>query len=222
MPDRNGHDAEHPSQHEHPAFDADWWEEHYRAGASVSTEPSPVLVDELSGLPVGTALEAGCGTGAEAVWLAHQGWEVTAVDVSATAVASAERNGRDQPPEVVDRLTWVVADVARWDPPRRYDLVVSQYVHPDVPFEEFVARLAGAVAPGGTLLLVGHDHADEHSSAHAPADAAIGPAAVTDTLDPDDWEVQVADVRDREVQRGASRLNLRDVVVRARRFGAAP
>jgi len=218
MPDAHGHHAADSSP-DHPAFDAAWWEQHYQSGDAGASAPSPVLATELSGLTPGTALEAGCGTGAEAVWLAQQGWQVTAVDVSATAVATAERLAAEYAPELADRLTWVVADVAGWDPPLRYDLVVSQYVHPGIPFADFVARLAAAAAPGGTLLLVGHDHADEHSTAHAPADGSISTAAVTDALD-DTWEIQVADVRDREVRRGSARLTLRAVVVRARKASA--
>ena len=51
---------------------------------------------ELTGLPVGTALDAGCGTGADAVWLARQGWAVTAIDISPTAVGQAERLAADR------------------------------------------------------------------------------------------------------------------------------
>ena len=66
---------------------------------------------ELSGLPVGSALEAGCGTGADAVWLAQQGWDVTAVDISPTALGLAERFAADQAPDLAARITWIEADV---------------------------------------------------------------------------------------------------------------
>src|SRR5512139_3662627 len=101
-----GHGSE---QADDPAFGSQWWERHYRgqgqgAGRGV---PSPHMMAELTGLPVGTALDAGCGTGADAVWLARQGWEVTAIDISPTAVAQAERFAADQAPDVADRITWV-------------------------------------------------------------------------------------------------------------------
>ena len=205
--------------HDH-AFGAQWWEQHYQEQGAGQGAPSPHLVAELTGLPVGTALDAGCGTGADAVWLARQGWEVTAVDVSATAVGQAERLATDHAPDAAARISWVVADLTTWQPPRHYDLVVSQYVHPDVPFGEFVACLARAVAPGGTLFVAGHDHADSHSAAHAPEKASIGPEAVISSLSGDRWEIEVAETRTRQVKHGSTEATMRDVVVRARRRAA--
>ncbi len=199
-------------------FDAQWWERHYQqAAAAPAGRPSAQLVAEVAELRPGTALEAGCGTGADAIWLATQGWAVTAVDVSPTAVGQARTLAAAQGPEVAGRIDWLVADLTGWMPPRPYDLVLSQYVHPDLPFGEFVARLSRAVAPGGTLLVVGHDQADGHSAAHAPQSAAIGADAVVGALDPDQWTVDVAETRSREVTHGSTRLTLADLVVRARR-----
>jgi SAM-dependent methyltransferase len=188
------------------AFGSQWWERHHQENASGPGQPNPQLVAELTGLPPGTALDAGCGNGADAVWLARQGWEVTAIDISPTAVARAESRQ--------ERISWVVADMTTWEPPTQYDLVISQYVHPDMPFGEFVARLAQAVAPGGTLFVVGHDHADGHSAAHAPEKASIAIDTVTGALSTGLWDVEVAEVRTRH---GSSRLTFEDVVVKARR-----
>jgi len=189
------------------AFDPQWWEHHYQDHKTGHDAPSPQLVTEVTGLPIGTALDAGCGRGADALWLARQGWRVTAVDVSPTAIGNARdlAAGHD--------ISWVVADLTRWEPPERYDLVVSQYVHPTVPFGEFVARLAESVAPGGTLLVVGHDHADEHSAAHAPARASIDLDAVTGALTTELWDVEVAETRTRQ----HARMRTEDLVVKARR-----
>jgi 2-polyprenyl-3-methyl-5-hydroxy-6-metoxy-1,4-benzoquinol methylase len=183
-------------------FDSQWWEHHYQENPSGHGLPSQQLVAELTGLAPGTALDAGCGTGADAVWLARQGWTVTAVDISPTAVARAESLAAHQ-----ERISWVVADMTVWKPPTRYDLVVSQHVHPDLPFGEFVARLAQFVAPGGTLFVVGHDHADGH-----PADASIAVDVVTGALSTELWEVEVAEVRTHQEH------VREDVVVKARRF----
>lgn len=193
-------------------FGAQWWEHHYQENASERGTPTSPLVAELAGLPVGTALDAGCGEGADAVWLARQGWDVTAVDISPTAVRRAEELAGGQ-----ERISWVVADMTVWEPPRQYDLVVSQYVHPAMPFGEFVARLARAVAPGGTLFVVGHDHADTHSAAHAPEKAWIATDAVTGSLSPELWDVHVAEARTRQVHHGGNQITIEDVVVRARR-----
>ena len=81
-----------------PQFSAEYWEDRYRVGGGASRhEPSPSLLAEAGDLPPGRALDAGCGHGADAVWLARRGWQVTAVDVSAAAV--------EQPPSVLWRRT---------------------------------------------------------------------------------------------------------------------
>jgi 2-polyprenyl-3-methyl-5-hydroxy-6-metoxy-1,4-benzoquinol methylase len=219
----NPPDAEEPStvrgseQADDPAFGSQWWEQHYQGQETGRGAPSPHMVAELTGWPVGTALDAGCGTGADAVWLARQGWEVTAVDISPTAVGQAARFAADQAPDVAARITWVVADLTAWEPPKQYDLVVSQYVHPGVAFHEFVARLAHAVAPDGTLFVAGHDHADSFSAAHSPENASIGPEAVISSLSPDLWDVEVAETRSRQVRHGATDASMHDLVVRAQR-----
>jgi 2-polyprenyl-3-methyl-5-hydroxy-6-metoxy-1,4-benzoquinol methylase len=171
----------------------------------------------MVGVTPGAVLEAGCGTGADAVWLARQGWDVTAVDVSPTAVQHARTLAAQHEADVTGRICWLVADLTVWQPPQQYDLVVSQYVHPDMPFGDFVARLAQAVALGGTLLVVGHDHTDSHSAAQAPQTASIGPDAVIRALDPNQWYVAVAEARTRQVTHGSSQLTIADMVVKAHR-----
>src|SRR3954447_5728280 len=211
------HDTEGWSVDPASAFEPEWWEEHYRQHGTGSAEPSPYVASAAAGLKVGRALDAGCGSGADAIWLARQGWTVTAVDVSPTVVAAAEAAADPEPPEVGGRLSWVAADSAAWSPPQEFDLVVSQYVHPGIAFSDFVSRLARVVAVGGTLLVVGHDHDDAHASAHAPEAASIGPETVTDALSPVEWEIAVAETRTRHVARGSDRPAVRDTVVRARR-----
>jgi SAM-dependent methyltransferase len=135
-------------------FDAQWWEHHYQnTAAGPAGRPSAQLIAEVVGLTPGTVLEAGCGTGADAVWLARQGWEVTAVDASPSAVRHARTLAAQHEPDVTTRISWLVADLTGWQPPQQYDLVVSQYVHPDVPFGDFVAR--GAVVRVIVLLEAG-------------------------------------------------------------------
>ncbi|GIJ76946.1 class I SAM-dependent methyltransferase [Micromonospora phaseoli] len=205
------------SHADHPAFSPQWWDHHYQGHPAAHDAPSPQLVAEVTDLAAGTALDAGCGRGTDAVWLARRGWQVTAIDVSPTAVRAAEEFAARQAPEVAPRISWTVADLTVWEPAQQYDLVVSQYVHPDMPFGQFVARLARAVAPGGALLVVGHDHADHHSAAHAPQRASIDLDTVTAALTDAMWEVRVAESRTRLLAPGASRTSFHDVVVRAHR-----
>jgi 2-polyprenyl-3-methyl-5-hydroxy-6-metoxy-1,4-benzoquinol methylase len=211
------HDQHESQPADHPAFGPQWWEHHYQGHATGHDSPNPQLVAEVTGHPVGAALDAGCGRGPDALWLARQGWQVTAVDVSPTAVGNAKEFAAHHEPDIASRISWVVADLTTWEPPERYDLVVSQYVHPTMPFGEFVARLAQAVGPGGTLLIVGHDHADEHSAAHAPEQASIGLDAVTGSLPTELWDVEVAESRHRHVGHGSTRMSIHDLVVKARR-----
>lgn len=152
-------------------FDADYWQAHWRksgaAGDGHQLPANPSIGSELGDLAPGTALDAGCGEGAEAVELASRGWRVTGADISAEALerarAAAERANAD--------VTWVEADLARWEPPAAFDLVTTFYAHPDIPQLDFYARIAEWVAPGGTLLIVGHLHdGGGHASAHAHAD----------------------------------------------------
>lgn len=186
-------------------FGPAYWEDRYRGGQGAGhSAPSPVLVAEAADLPPGRALDAGCGRGADARWLAARGWRVTAVDVSATAVAAAAAS--PGPP-----VEWVCADLARWEPAGVFDLVTSQHVHVPGPAEDLFRRLAQWVAPGGTLLVVGH--------AHGHAGAEIGAGQVTAVLPPD-WEVGVAEVRTVAVPHSGGPGSRADVVVRARRTGA--
>jgi SAM-dependent methyltransferase len=217
----NQHSGSHDHA-DHRDFDAQWWEQHYQdSDAGPAGRPSAQLVAEVVAVTPGTVLEAGCGTGADAVWLAGQGWEVMAVDVSATAVQRARELAAHHEPDVSGRISWLVADLTVWQPTQQYDLVVSQYVHPDMPFGDFVGRLAEAVAPGGTLLVVGHDHADSHSATHAPQPASIGANAVIRALDPSQWEVAVAEARTRQVPHGTTQLTIVDMVVKAHRTPAS-
>jgi hypothetical protein len=86
----------------------------------------------------------------------------------------------------------------------------TRTLNPDRPVNQAV---------GGTLLVVGHDHADSHSTAHAPQPASIGTNAVTEALDPIEWDVAVAETRTRQVTRGSTELTIADLVVRAQRIG---
>jgi 2-polyprenyl-3-methyl-5-hydroxy-6-metoxy-1,4-benzoquinol methylase len=202
-------------------FDRDAWERrwqahHSEAGSMGGNPPNPHLVAETGGLVPGTALDAGCGAGAEAIWLASTGWEVTAVDIASGALTrAAERSA----PGGADRVAWVEADLTTWEPGAQFDLVTTHYAHPAMPQLEFYDRIAAWVAPGGTLLIVAHLHA--HGSTghdHRPsAEASTTAAAITARLD-ERWEIATADERARSLTGpGGRAVRLHDVVVRATR-----
>jgi hypothetical protein len=138
---------------------------------------------------------------------------VTAVDFAATALA----RGAEHAPEV----EWVQADLTAWTPPARFDLVSAQFLHlPSAQRVPLFARLADAVAPGGTLLLVGHDSSDTATGAHRPPqpDLFFTADEVAVGLDPAEWEVVVAESRPRTATHpDGGEMTVHDAVLRALR-----
>lgn len=203
-------------------FGKDYWEERYGGhDAAHRKEPNPQLLAEAGDLDPGKALDAGCGEGADATWLALHGWQVTAVDISGRALERARGLAEGLGAEVAGRIDWAEADLTTWAPPENhFDLVSSHYVHPAGSRQLLFRRLAAAVAPGGTLLVVGHDVSDtHHSGSHTPSpESAIAVGEVVDALDPDAWEVLVAETRSRSANDAhGSAMTMRDAVVRARK-----
>ena len=200
-------------------FDAAYWESRYHSHAAHGERgPNAHLVAETDGLPTGRALDAGCGEGGNAVWLAERGWQVSAVDVSATALRRAREHGVQRGAGVAARIEWIQTDLTDWEPtPSRFDLVTALYVHPPASRRDLYHRLAAAVAPGGTLLIVDHAPADEHAHTTTTVDS------IASCLNPRDWDVVTAETRTRRVAgpHGVPRV-LRDVVVRADRRAAEP
>ena len=167
-------------------FTREYWDGRYAGEQVWSGEPNPHLVTYASQLQPGTALDFGSGEGADAIWLAQQGWRVTGIDISQVALdgsaARAERLGLD--------VTWVRGDAFEWSADQTYDLVSAQFMHlPRPAFVRLHGELAASVAPGGTLLIVGH-HPDDLG--HAPERQAFDEIRFTAdevaaTLDPSEW-----------------------------------
>ena len=198
-------------------FGRDYWERHWEQrpghGPDIAAhqEPNPYLVREISGLRPGTALDAGCGTGAEATWLAARGWQVTAADIAAEALArAAQRPG-------AGLVQWVEADLTAWAPGTQFDLVTSSYAHPAMSQLAFYQRICDWVAPGGTLLIVGHRDAGEPAgSGHHPAQASVTAASITAVLDSAAWQIVTAEEHSRTLAGHA--VPLLDAVMRAMRI----
>jgi SAM-dependent methyltransferase len=164
-----------------------------------SGEPNTVLVQEVTGLDAGTALDLGCGEGGDAVWLARQGWRVTAVDISGVALERAARHAAEA--GVADRIDWQRRDLAESFPEGTYDLVSAQFLHSpaDMPREEVLRAAAAAVAPGGILLIVGHAgpppwDPDAHPGVHLPTPEEV---RLSLRLADGEWEVLRSDEHER-------------------------
>ena len=206
-----------------PVLDQAFWEDRYRGSDALwSGRPNAQLVAEVGPLAPGRALDVGCGEGADAVWLARQGWRVTAVDISETALGRARGHAVDAGAGVADRIEWVHGDVTTFDPGiRRFDLVSAQFVHlPGALRDAVHRRLAGAVDEGGVLVIVAHDPTDLETTVGRPPfpDFFAAAAEVAAVLDEADWEVLVTEARPRPAVDAEGRdVTVHDAVTVARR-----
>ncbi|MGI8721176.1 MAG: methyltransferase domain-containing protein [Geodermatophilaceae bacterium] len=166
-------------------LDEAFCEEMYRSRSTVrSGLPNLQLVTEAADLAPGTALDVGSGEGADAVWLAERGWQVTAVDISATALLMGESTAAQAGPGVSGRITWRHADMTKKSAPddATYDLVTAHFMQlSSAQREDVHRRLAAAVSPGGTLLIVGHHPSDVDAVLLRDDPSMLPPAALTYT-----------------------------------------
>jgi SAM-dependent methyltransferase len=201
-------------------FTREFWDERYATSARIwSGNPNPRLVEHVSALAPGTAIDVGCGEGADAVWLAAHGWQVTGVDVSSVALERARQHAAEA--GVADRISWQQVDLVAGEPlPDQADLVSVQFLHlPASVFGAVYAALADAVRPGGKLLVVGH-HPDDAATGlrnERLTHLLFAPHQVAELLDDAEWQVQVSDAPTREVDREGRQVTVTDTVVLATR-----
>jgi SAM-dependent methyltransferase len=189
-----------------------------------SGNPNGTLVNEINGLTPGRALDVGAGEGGDAVWLAEHGWSVTATDISRHALnrvgAEAGRRGL--------RVECHHSDANALDAfeTEAFDLVSAQYASiPRTPDGRGVRNVVNAVAPGGTLLVVGHDLEPMRTPVDMPAhgrpfdpDAYVRVDDFAAALaDSSSWDVQVHEKRPRPPGAASASHHVEDVVLRARR-----
>jgi SAM-dependent methyltransferase len=194
------------------------WDERYTEWAELPRfAPNEVLIAEVTGLAPGRALDIGCGLGAEAVWLAGQGWQVTALDVSQVALdRAASRAGQAAP-----QVQWICTRLEDAQlPPSGFDLVTAHYPalrhSPDHGAEK---ALLASVAVGGTLLVVHHADVDvQIAKSHGfdPADYLSHDDIVA--LLGEGWDVQIDRRRPRKVPAGTQQQHTHDDVLKARRL----
>jgi SAM-dependent methyltransferase len=145
----------------------DWNRRWQERGFHCEDDPIGIAGEEIETLTPGRALDLGCGAGRAAVWLAAQGWRVTAVDFSETALELGRATGAD--------VDWVLSDVREYEPePEVFDLVLVLYIHlPAHERRDLFARARSALAPGGTLLVAGHDVANIGTGAPGPTNPDV-------------------------------------------------
>jgi SAM-dependent methyltransferase len=197
---------------------AEDWDEFYAGEPVWSGHPNEALVAEVAGLSVGRALDVGCGEGADALWLAGDGWRVTALDISPKAVERTERMAADAGVHV-DGVAAGLLDASLPDAP--YDLVIAMYpALLRTPTGEAERRLLDLVAPGGTLLVVHHadidrDHALERG--YDPDDYVSPEDVRVLAVERGGWDVVADERRARRPVLGAGAHHKSDLVVRLRR-----
>jgi SAM-dependent methyltransferase len=215
--------GEHATEHDASGderFTAGFWDERYGTAERLwSGAPNAQLVAEAADLEPGAALDAGCGEGGDAHWLAARGWRVTALDVSTVAL---RRGAAHAPPDLADRISWQQADFRTWEPDGQvFDLVSAQFLHfPSALRRRVYANLATAVARGGPLLIVAHEPSELHTGMghDHPPDMFVSAQQLAADLDPSAWEVLVTDSRPRLGRTDDDReVPISDAVLRARR-----
>ena len=203
------------------------WDHRYGGDQMWSGNPNGTLVHEVDGLIPGRALDVGAGEGGDALWLAEQGWDVTASDISPLALgrlaAEAERRGA--------RVDCRHADANALDPFEQgaFDLVSAQYASiPRTPDDRAVRNLLNAVVPGGTLLVVSHDL--------EPMRTPVDTLAHSRPFDPDayvrvddfaaalagspEWDIEVHEKRPRPAGAASGAHHVEDIVLRARHLAS--
>lgn len=208
-------------------MDSNAWDARYAASDLVwSAGPNMFVEQLLADLPPGRALDLAAGEGRNALWLAGRGWQATAVDFSGVAMEraaelAAQRLGAD-----AGRLTTIQADLLTWTPePAGFDLVLAAYLHL-VPEQRtpVMRRAADAVAPGGTLLVVGHDLRNIAEGHGGPQDPTVlcGPDDIVADIAPSGLVVDRAETVVRPVALDDGGVaNALDMLVLAHRPGGS-
>lgn len=152
-------------------MDAQAWNERYAAAEPVwSLTPNQFVAQECADLAPGRAVDLAAGEGRNAIWLAQQGWHVTAVDFAEAGLAKGRALAADTDPGSVD---WVVADATTWSG-ADFDLAVVAYLQ--LAADQRTAALRGAfdaLRPGGTLLVVAHHSSNLTEGTGGPQDPAL-------------------------------------------------
>ncbi len=204
-------------------FNEAFWDQRYSSRTALwSGNPNPNLVAQATELAPGHALDVGCGEGADAVWLARRGWQVTAADLSGVALRRAAEHAAQAGAGIAERIAWLHADLTLTDPGKeRFDLVSAQYLHlPPEPRAALYRSLAAATAPGGILLVVAHHPSDLQTTVPRPniPELFFTGDDIAALLGPDAWEIEVNTAAPRPATDPEGRaVTIHDTVLRARR-----
>lgn len=174
------------------------WNDRYAGKELIwSAGPNELFASEVRGLQPGKALDVACGEGRNAIWLAEEGWDVTAIDFSDVGVNKgsqiAEKRGVN--------LTWIAEDVSAWNLPREeYDLVAVLYLHTgEAERKLWLRNVLDAVKPSGTFIYIAHDPSNIDNGVGGPQDLAMLPSIDEITSAMSDFQIESAKVIERPV-----------------------
>lgn len=196
-------------------MDSREWDLRYGGSELIWTaEPNRFLAAEVEDLPPGRGLDLGCGEGRNSVWLTQRGWEVTGVDFSQVGLDKGARLAAERDVSV----SWQLADLVDWVPPEAaFDLVAMLYLHLEqASSRTILARAAAALAPGGTVLVVGHDPTNIEHGHGGPQNPAIlmAPDEIAEALG-EGLEIEKAERVRRPVDSAGEDVFAIDALVRA-------
>ena len=179
-----------------------------------SSGPNRFVEEQLTGLDPGRALDLGAGEGRNAMWLAQNGWQVTAVDFAEQLLS--RKDGR-WPKRRTFRSTWVVEDLLNFRPRQAsFDLVLLTYIHLRQPeFSRMLSMACSALAAKGTLLVIGHDATNIEHGVGGPQDPSVLYTSDDILLHLRDMDIAHAGIILRPVTVDGKDLNAIDVMVRA-------
>lgn len=192
------------------------WDARYQSSSPrlFSGKPNPTLITETTHLRAGRALDIGCGEGADAIWLAEHGWDVTAIDIASTALQRAAHISSPQ----AERITWLECDITQDSPPAGpFDLVTMHYI-PLLTEEadRVLPSLLNTVGPGGTFLFVTHDINDLVARGDFDPHHYCQPDDITKRLGPK-WTVTIEEKRRRNGGTQPRTTPSHDAILNARR-----
>lgn len=211
---------------------AQTWNQRYQESERMwSGKVNTGLESMVSSLEPGTALDLGCGEGADVVWLAEQGWYATGVDISSVAIerATEAARARKLTPE---QAQFITADVTTWQSPEAFDLVNAAFLHSHTTFDRAAALDTAKrhVAPDGYLVVISHATFPPWAKAHHESEDHDHPEHEATTpeselalleLDPAEWTVEVAELRARQaIGPDGQHATLDDTIILARRSAA--
>jgi SAM-dependent methyltransferase len=195
-------------------MDSTGWDERYSTSEYIwNAGPNSFVAEHVKDLPAGTAIDLAAGEGRNAVWLAEQGWEATAVDFSPVGLEKAERLAADHGVGI----TAVVGDALTWEPDEPVDLVVIAYLQLPEPQQVAVLeRAAKWVKPGGTLLVVAHDRANVEHGYGGPTSEGVCYDLDRTVAALDGLDIRLAEVAERHVEKDDGHHVALDTLVIAR------